>query len=267
MDLGLKDRVALITGGSIGIGLGVALELAKEGAHVSICARNKEKLDEAAKMIDKAGEGQVLAIVADMSTLEGCEHFVHTTANRFGGRIDILFNNVGTGSDEKVVDTPDEKWMAYWNLNTMSAIRCSRAAIPYMKKNGWGRIVNNSSIYAKQPGTYCPVYNVTKAALMMFSRTLAHEMMVDVKNILVNNVNPGLIRTPLWEYWADIWGKEQGITGDQYMENFAKANAEIGRFCNTDELAKVVVFLCSAANTYVSGASIDVTGGMLKTVF
>ncbi|MBW2058307.1 MAG: SDR family oxidoreductase [Deltaproteobacteria bacterium] len=264
MDLELRDRVALITGGSYGIGRGCAEALAKEGVHVAICARNKEKLDAATREIQSKFGTRALGVVADCSRLPDIENFVKEAARTLG-RIDILINNAGTGSDEKIETTPDEKWQHYWDLNTMSAIRCSRAVIPHMKENGWGRIVNISSIYAKQPAAYCPVYNVTKAALMMFSRCLAEEL-VDY-NILVNNVNPGLTRTPLWEYWAGVWGKQQGISADEYMENHARQHTPIKRFCSPEELAQVIVFLCSAKNTYMTGASIDVSGGWVKAIY
>lgn len=264
MDLGLKDRVALITGGSYGIGRGCAEALAGEGAHVAICARNKDKLDQAVNEIQSQFGIKALGVVADCSKAADTEDFVKQAADIFE-RIDILINNVGTGSDEKIETTPDEKWQYYWDLNTMSAIRCSRAVIPHMKENGWGRIVNISSIYAKQPGPYCPVYNVTKAALMMFSRCLAEELVG--YNILVNNVNPGLVRTPLWEYWAGVWGKEQGITADQYMDNHARQNTPIKRFCSTEELANTIVFLCSEKNTYMTGATVDVAGGWVKAIY
>jgi len=264
MDLGLKDRVALITGGSYGIGRGCAEGLAKEGAHVSICARNKDKLDQAVSEIQSQFATKALGVVADCSKGSDVENFIKQAVEAFG-RVDILINNAGTGSDEKIETTPDDRWQYYWDLNTMSAIRCSRAVIPHMKKNGWGRIINISSLYAKQPGSYCPVYNVTKAAQMMFSRCLAEELVGH--NILVNNVNPGLIRTPLWEYWAGVWGKEQGLTADQYMDDFAKEHTPIKRFCSIEELAHVIVFLCSEKNTYMMGASVDVTGGWIKAIY
>lgn len=264
MDLGLKDRVALITGGSYGIGRGCAEGLAKEGAHVAICARNKDKLDQTVGEIQSQFGTKALGVVADCAKASDVENFVRKTVESFG-RVDILINNAGTGSDEKIETAPDDRWQYYWDLNTMSAIRCSRAVIPQMKKNGWGRIINISSVWAKQPGPYCPVYNVTKAALMMFSKCLADEVVGH--NILVNNLNPGFIRTPLWEYWAGVWGKEQGITADQYMDNYAKQHTPIKRFGNTEELADVIVFLCSEKNTYMTGASIDVTGGLVKAIY
>lgn len=264
MDLGLKDRVALITGGSYGIGRGCAEGLAQEGCHVSICARNKEQLDAAVNEIESEFGVKLLGVVADVSRAADIGNFVEKAADTFG-RIDILINNAGMGSDEKIETTPDERWREYWEVNTMSAIRCSRAVIPHMKKNGWGRIVNISSIYAKQPGAYCPVYNVTKAALMMFSKCLADELIG--YNILVNNVNPGFTRTPLWESAATDFAKEQGITADQFMDNIANEQTTIKRFCAIEELANVIVFLCSERNSYMMGANIDVTGGLLKAMY
>jgi NAD(P)-dependent dehydrogenase (short-subunit alcohol dehydrogenase family) len=264
MNLGLKDRVALITGGSYGIGRGCAEALAREGAHVAICARDRDKLEKAADEIRSTFGVETLGVVADCSKAPDIEHFVDKAAETFG-RIDILINNAGSGTGGTIETAPDEDWQYYWDLNTMSAVRCSRAVIPHMKRNGRGRIINISSVYAKQPGPLSPIYNVTKAALMMFSRCLADEVIG--YDILVNNVNPGLTRTPLWESGAAVLGAEEGITGEEFMDNFANRYTPIKRFASTEELGHVIAFLCSEGNTYMTGASIDVAGAMVQAVY
>ena len=264
MDLGLKDSVALVTGGSYGIGRACAEALAGEGARIALCARNKEKVERAAGEIQSKFGVKAIGVAADVANKDDIEKFVNRAAEIFG-TINVLINNAGMGSNEKIETTPDDTWQRYWEMNTMSAIRCSRAVIPHMKKNNWGRIVNVSSVFAKQPGSFCPVYNVTKAALMMYSKCLADELVE--YNILVNNVNPGFTRTPLWEASAAELGKEQGITGDRFMDDLADRETTIKRFCRVEELAHCILLLCSAKNGYMVGASIDVHGGLLKGMY
>ncbi len=194
MDLGLKDKVAVITGGSVGIGLGVARAFAREGAHVVIAARDAARVTQAADAI--AGEFGVTASghACDVATAEGCASLVDAV-NRTGG-CDILVNNAGTGSNETILEAPDEKWQAYWDLHVMAAVRLARGLVPRMAQRGGGAILNNASICATQPLWYEPIYNTTKSALMMLSKTMATEFIP--MNIRVNCINPGLIRTPDW---------------------------------------------------------------------
>src|SRR5271167_3083945 len=192
MDLGLEDKVAVITGGSVGIGLAVAKGLAAEGAHVVIAARNAERLEAARAEIAGASAVRVVAVACDVATSEGAAELVRAAEKEFGGA-DILVNNAGTGSNETIMDADDAKWQAYWDLHVMAAVRLARGLVPSMKKRGGGVILHNASICAVQPLWYEPIYNVTKAALMMFSKTLANEVVKD--NIRVNTINPGLILT------------------------------------------------------------------------
>ena len=162
------------------------------------------------------------------------------------------------------MEAPDEKWQYYWDLHVMAAVRMSRALVPLMKRRGGGVIINNASICAKQPLGYEPIYNTTKAALVMFSKCLANEVVGD--NIRVNTVNPGLIRTPDWHKTASILGKKEGITADEYLDRIAKENAPIGRFAEPRELADFFAFLCSPRAGYCVGSTYYVDGGWLRTV-
>ncbi|MCP4357378.1 MAG: SDR family oxidoreductase, partial [Chloroflexi bacterium] len=172
MELGLKDKVAVVTGGSIGIGLAVAEGLAQEGVHLILCARERERiLAQAAKIKTKHGV-KALGISADVTRPEDISRVVAAAEQEFGG-VDILINNAGTGSNETIMEAPDEKWQYYWDLHVMAAVRLSRGLIPSMKRRGGGVIIQNASICAKQPLGYEPIYNVTKSALMMFSKCLA----------------------------------------------------------------------------------------------
>ena len=263
MDLQLKDKIAVITGGSVGIGLAVAKALAEEGVHLVLCARNKERLDQVATEITKTYGVKVTGVQADVSKPKDIESLVGQIRKLYDG-IDILINNAGVGSNEKIMDAPDSRWQYYWDLHVMAAVRLSRSLIPLMKNNGGGVILNNSSICAKQPLGYEPIYNTTKAALSMFSKCLANEAIPF--NIRVNTINPGLIITPDWRNTATNLGKEEGITADEYLDRIAQENTPIGRFGTPEELARFFVFLCSPMASYSVGSTYYVDGGWLNVV-
>src|SRR5688500_2684163 len=175
MDLGLGDKVAVITGASIGIGLAVAEGLAAEGAHIVLVARQEDRLGKEARRIAKTHGVKTLAVPCDVATAEGCDALDEATLKEFKGA-DILINNAGTGSNETVMEAPDAKWQAYWDLHVMAAVRLARGIAPQMKQRGGGVILHNASICAVQPLWYEPIYNVSKSALMMFSKTLSTEL-------------------------------------------------------------------------------------------
>ena len=261
MELGLKGKTAVITGGSIGIGLAVADGFAEEGVDLALCARDGDRLARAARDIEKRRGVKVVDVAADVSTAAGIELFAAAVEREFGGA-DILVNNAGTGSNETIMDAPDERWQYYWDLHVMAAVRLSRAVVPLMRRRGGGVIVNNASICARQPLWYEPIYNTTKAALVMVSKCLSNELIGE--NIRVNTVNPGLIQTPDWEKTAGAIAAEKGITPQEYLDGIARENAAIGRFATPEELAKFFVFLCSPAASYCVGSVYYVDGGWLK---
>lgn len=263
MDLGLKNKVAVITGGSIGIGLAVAKGFAAEGADVVITARNAERLETAKQEIKDAGAKRVLAISCDLATPEGAASVVTAVEREYGGA-DILLNNAGTGSNETIMDAPDDKWQYYWALHVMAAIRLARGLVPSMKRRGGGVILNNASICAAQPLWYEPIYNVTKAALVMASKNMANEFIKD--GIRVNAINPGFVLTPDWIKTAKQLTAEKGGDWKGYIDNLAKENAPIARFASPEEVADFFVFLCSARASYSVGSTYFVDGGMLKTI-
>jgi len=263
MDLKLKGKVAVITGGSVGIGLAVAEGLAAEGVHLALCARNGERLREVGERIRQASGTRVLAIPADVTNAADIAAMGKQIEQEFGGA-DILVNNAGTGSEEKIMEAPDEKWQRYWDLHVMAAVRMSRAIVPLMRKRGGGVIINNASICAKQPLGYEPIYNTTKAALVMFSKCLANELIGE--NIRVNTISPGLILTPDWWKTAGILSEKEGITAKQYLDRIAQENAPIGRFGTPEELANFFVFLCSPLASYCVGSTYYVDGGWLRVV-
>jgi len=263
MDLELKGKRAIITGGSVGIGLAVAHALAAEGVDVAIIARDKERLEREAEEIFRMHRVRAIGVSADVSRAADIEKAIARVSSTFDG-VDILINNAGTGTSETIMEAPDDKWQYFWDLHVMAAVRCARAVVPLMKKRGGGVILNTASICAKQPLGYEPIYNTTKAALVMFSKCLANELIKE--NIKVNAVNPGLILTPDWKKTAGILTKGTDTTVDQYLNKIAKDNAPIGRFATPEELAHFYVFLCSARSSYCVGSSYYVDGGWLRTV-
>src|SRR6202453_2122336 len=263
MDLQLKDKVAVITGGSVGIGLAVAEGLAAEGVNLVLVARQADRVKaEAARVADKF-KVRAIGVEADVATAPGVEAVVKAAETEFGGT-DILINNAGTGSNETVMEAPDEKWQAYWDLHVMAAVRLARGLAPLMKKRGGGVILHNASICAAQPLWYEPIYNVTKAALMMFSKTLSTELIGD--NIRVVCVNPGLILTPDWIKTAKQLTADKGGDWQAYLDSGAREHAPIKRFATPQELANFFVFLCSERASYSVGSTYYVDGGMLKSV-
>jgi NAD(P)-dependent dehydrogenase (short-subunit alcohol dehydrogenase family) len=182
---------------------------------------------------------------------------------QFGG-CDILVNNAGTGSNETILEAADDKWMDYWNLHVMAAVRLARGLAPMMIARGGGAILNNASICAVQPLWYEPIYNVTKAALVMLSKTMSTEFIPH--NIRVNAVNPGLILTPDWIKTARQLSEPSGGDWEGYLQSVADEHAPIKRFGTVEELADFFVFVCSPRASYCVGSTFHVDGGMLKTV-
>ncbi len=264
MDLSLKDKVAVITGGSIGIGLAVAEGLAAEGVHLVLVARAADRVSEQASRLAKQFGVQTLGVAADVSKAEDVDRVVAETAKQFENGIDILINNAGTGSNETVMEAPDSKWQYYWDLHVMAAVRLARSLVPAMRRRGGGVILHNASICAAQPLWYEPIYNVTKAALMMFSKTLANELIKE--NIRVNCINPGLILTPDWIKTAKQLTADKGGDWEGYLASVAREHAPIDRFGTPEELANFFVFLCSNRASYSVGSTYFVDGGMLKVV-
>lgn len=263
MDLGLRDKVAVITGGSVGIGLAVAKGLAAEGAHVVLVARDPSRLEAARAEVAASAKVRVTTVSCDVATAEGCATALAAIETAFGGA-DILLNNAGTGSNETIMEAADSKWQYYWDLHVMAAARLARGLVPSMKRRGGGVILNNASICAKQPLWYEPIYNVTKAALVMLSKTMATEFIKD--GIRVNAINPGFVLTPDWIKTAKQLTANTGGDWQGYIDTLARENAPIGRFSSPEEIADFFVFLCSARASYSVGSTYFVDGGMLKTV-
>jgi len=264
MDLDLKGKVALVTGGSRGIGRASALALADEGCNIALCARGQEELDAAAEEIAAKGV-EVMVCSRDVALPEDNKSFVAEVAERFG-RIDILVNNAGTGRLSDLMELPEEEFRQNMDLMLYGPIQLSKEVMPYMKKQGGGRIINISSIFGKQPGGLLD-YDAIKAAVIMFTKDLANYVAKD--KILVNAVCPGPTRTPLWEgpgELGDQLGSMLGMSGQEAITWFAEQNIPLGRYGLPEEIAAVVVFLASEKASFITGQAINVDGGMVKAV-
>ena len=256
LDLGLSGKVAIITGGSDGLGRAAAEKLAAEGARVAICARRKEHLDEAADEIRKSTGGQVLAQVADVSRAADCEGLVNAVVAQWGA-VDILLNNAGTSAAAAFEKVDDETWQADWDLKVMGAVRMSRLVIPHMKKRGGGRIVNITTVGGKAPQPRALPTSVTRAAGLNLTKSLANEYAAD--NIRVNTICIGLVRS------AQIAKRAKGDLEAHYAE-LAKLRVPLGRVAHASEFADLFAFLVSERATYITGASVNFDGGSGMTV-
>ena len=252
MDLGLTGKVAIVTGGTQGIGRATALTLAREGAAVAIAARGQERLDRTAAEIRAAG-GRVAAIRADVSQAADCERVVAEAVKTFG-RLDILINNAGTSATGEFAAASDAVWQADFDLKLFAAIRLARLAIPHMKRQGGGRIVNLTNIGAKQPRAKSMPTTVTRAAGLAFTKALSKELAPD--NILVNTVCIGLVRAGQHEARA----ARQGVDLEQLYAAMGK-DIPLGRVGRAEEVANVIAFLVSDAASFVSGTSVNLDGG------
>jgi NAD(P)-dependent dehydrogenase (short-subunit alcohol dehydrogenase family) len=257
VDFGLKGKVAAVTGGTDGIGRATALRLAQEGANVAICARRQEPLDRTAAEIRKAGV-EALAISADMGKAADVERFMKSVIERFG-RIDILVNNAGTSRRGKFLEVDDETWDADLELKVFGAIRCTRLALPHMKKQGGGRIVNITISSAKQPGAGSMPTSVSRAAGLAITKALSKEFAPD--NIRVNTVCIGKIKSGQHERRF----AREGRSAEEYYGEMSK-DIPLGRVGEADEVANVIAFLVSDAASYVTGTSVHLDGGISGTL-
>ncbi|MDR1990872.1 MAG: SDR family oxidoreductase [Acidobacteriaceae bacterium] len=252
MNLQLTDKIAIVTGGSRGLGLASATALVQEGCRVTICARGEAQLlESAAELRERAGaDERVLGVVADVATAEGVQRVVHETVTHFGG-VDLLINNVGLARGTNIVETTDAEWQDAFDQTLFPAIRASRAAIPYMRRRGGGVIVMIASIWGRESGGRM-TYNAVKAAEISLAKAMAQQLARD--NIRVNSVAPGSILFPEGSWHRRQQEDPSGIA------DFILRELPFGRFGRADEVGDVVAFLCSSRASWISGASITVDG-------
>jgi NAD(P)-dependent dehydrogenase (short-subunit alcohol dehydrogenase family) len=255
MELGLAGKVALITGGSKGIGLQTAVSLAQEGCRVAICARSEEALRQAAAFITETTGAEALYIVVDVTSEDDCRRAADETVRRFG-RLDILVNNAGSAAAKPFEQVGAESWQQDLDLKLFGAIHCSRYAVPFMRQAGGGAIVNVTTSAAKTPPKSSLPSSVSRAAGLALTKAMSNDLAAN--GIRVNTVCIGTIRS---EQIEQRWRQEAPeLTWEQYAAD-ARHQIPLGRIGRTEEAAKVIVFLVSQAASYVTGTAVNIDGG------
>jgi 3-oxoacyl-[acyl-carrier protein] reductase len=257
MDMGIRDRVALVTAASKGLGKAAAQGLAREGAKLSICARGEEALNSTAEEIRKASGVEVLAMVADVSRPDDVSRVVQQTMERFG-RIDILVTNAGGPPATSFLSGTAEQFQQAIDVNLMSTLRLCKEVVPHMQRQGWGRIVNIVSLAGKQilPGLI--LSNTSRPAVLGLAKAMSIELARE--GILVNSVCPGYTLTDRVRRQTAERAQQTGRSEEELLEGTA-SNIPMGRLGVPEELANVIVFLASERASFVTGVAIQVDGG------
>jgi 3-oxoacyl-[acyl-carrier protein] reductase len=260
VDLALSGRRAVVTGGSKGLGRAIARDLVAEGVDVAICARGADELTEAAEELRRSGR-VVHAQVADVTREEDIRDFVAAAAQALGG-IDILVNNAGAARPGTFESLTDDDLKSDLDVKLFSQIRCTREALPHLRRSDAARVININAVQAKMPDPAFFATTLNRAACLNFSKVLAIDLAKD--DILVNSVNIGYVATP---QWAAIHARRAPELGaDEFFSQLAEKEVPLGRFGRDDEVSGIVAFLASGRSSYITGASIDVAGGMGRYV-
>ena len=256
MDLGLQGKKAIVTGGSKGLGRAIAEELAVAGCDIALCARTSTEVEKAGKELTAHGT-TILAKTADVTDPAQVKGFIATAADALGG-IDILVNNAGRAHPGTFETLTDKDWKADLDVKLFSMIRCSREVLPHLRARGGGRIININAVHAKSPDPKFFATSTDRAACLAFSKTLSLELAHE--NILVNSVNVGFVVSPQWKNIHQLRAPE--LSEQEFFDQLAAAEIPLGRFGRADEVAAAVAFLASERASFITGASLDVAGGM-----
>jgi 3-oxoacyl-[acyl-carrier protein] reductase len=263
MDLGIKDKIAIVAASSKGLGKAVALGLSEEGVRLTICSRGKEALEETAEEIKSGTGAEVLAISGDVSKPEDVKEIVSQTIRKYG-TVHILVNNAGGPPLGDFLGFSPDDWQRALDLNLLSTVNLTREVIPYMQKQKWGRVINITSVAVKQPIEGLILSNTSRAGVIGFAKSISNEFARD--NILVNNVCPGRILTDRIIHLARERAKRGMVSTEEVINSWEK-DIPIGRIGKPRELADLVVFLSSERASYITGVTIQVDGGIVKGIF
>ena len=263
MDLGIKDRVAIVAAASKGLGRAVAEGLACEGAKVAICARNQAVLEKTAEDIRQKTGVEVLAQPVDVTHYDEVRQFIAATLARFG-RVDICVTNAGGPPAKTFAETSVEDWQMGFNLNFLSTLYFAREVLPLMRKQRWGRLITITSISVKQPIDGLILSNAIRAGVTGLVKSMANEHARD--NVLINNVCPGSFLTDRARELAANQATKEGVSPEIIVERNGK-NVPLGRVGRPEEFANAVVFLASERASYITGVSLAVDGGYIKGLY
>jgi 3-oxoacyl-[acyl-carrier protein] reductase len=262
MELGLKGKVALVAGGSQGLGKAVAMEMSREGARVAVCALDDPELPKAVEEIRLATGGDIIGIPADLSSAEEAKGFVRKAVEYYG-TVDILVNNAGGPPDRTFLEVDDDQWNLGIRLNLMSTIIMSREVVPVMKEKRWGRIINMTSISVKQPIDGLILSNTVRSGVIGFAKTLSNELAP--YNVTVNNVCPGYTMTERVRKLSIDVAAKRGVSPEAVIKSW-EALIPMGRLGTPQEFADLVTFLASERSGFITGASIHIDGGYYKGI-
>jgi 3-oxoacyl-[acyl-carrier protein] reductase len=262
MDLGVNDKVALVTAATGGLGFATAQELAREGARVIIAARSRDKLERAASAIKEVTGASVEAKVADCGSAVELEQLVANTEAQFG-RLDILINNSGGPPSAPFVELSDEDWHRVFDAKFLPQVRCARAALPGMSRRKWGRIISFVGTHGRTPKAYAITAGVVNAALLNLTKALAQ--LGAPHNVLVNAINPGPIETDRMKYLTVQQAQKMGISEAQ-SKDLLTQEILLGRFGQPEDIAAAAVFLASERAKFITGAFLDVDGGLTRAL-
>lgn len=263
MDLGLNGRVAIVAGASKGLGKAIAFGLAREGVSLAVCARGKESLTEVAKAIEQQCKVAALPVVADLRNPQDSERLVDAALTRFN-RVDILLNNAGGPPPKSFEESTSEDWQRAINLNFFSGLRLIQLVLPHMKSQRWGRIINILSSGLKQPIDGLIQSNAARAAMAGAAKTLSREMAP--YGILVNNVCPGRIQTERVEEVDAATARRTGKSVEEVRKESCR-DIPLGRYGRPEEFANAVVFLASECASYITGATLQIDGGYIRSLW
>lgn len=261
MDLGIKGRRAIVTGGTSGIGFATAQLFLEEGVRVLITGRNADKLDRAREALAAKTGGEVFAVQADMTKEDDIKRMVDTAKEKLGG-VDILINNAGTMYSGRFAVLDDAEMKKQLETKLFGFLRAIRLVYPMMKAQKWGRIVNTIGGAGKEPDPYMFGSGMTNAALLNLTKSLATEFGED--NVLVNAICPGWVATDLWKRNTEGLKQELGVKSEEEARRLAARKNSLNRFGKPEELANATVFLCSERASYITGVSLNLDGGRLK---